>query len=211
VETFVVHTTQIVYLVTVSPTKTPTSIPSSPTHTPTKGAETYVNFKAIITLTGLSISSTSTLVIRDSRYLTSKLDTASLLSYVVYTLLGLTSSSTVNAMLVEDGSGAYLTTFNVSILAESMGYTADSVNVLYSNCISILTDSVSSGTFISTIKSVAVDWGYSDFGSVSTLGNFYFTRNSTIYGYTIPPTIVPSIGRFDFSILNLFSVFAFLF
>ena len=45
---FVVRTIQIDYLLTVSPTTIPTVSPSSPTYSPTKGAETYVNFDAMI-------------------------------------------------------------------------------------------------------------------------------------------------------------------
>ena len=199
-ETFEVHTTQIEYLITASPTTTPTIVPSSPTHVPTKGAKSFVNFQAVITLTGLMIDSpVSYFLVHDSRLLTSRSDTISLLSYVVYTLLGLTSSSTVNTALVADGAANYVATFNISILAESLGYTANSVTALYSSCISILTESVTSGNFVSTIKLQALDWGYSDFDSVNSVGSFGFTRNNTIYAYSNPPTVKPSTGIITFS------------
>ena len=192
-ESFVVHTTQIEYLVTVSPTATPTVTPSSPTRVPTKGAETFVTFQAITTLTGLPIPSATAR--NDSRYLTSESDTVSLLSYVVYTLLGLTSASTVNTALVADEAANYVTTFTINILAESLGYTAASVNALYTHCISILTDSVTSGDLVNSIKSEAADWGYSDFNSVDSVGTISFSKKNTTYAYSNPPTVAPSLGR----------------
>lgn len=198
-ETFEVQTTLIEYLVTVAPTTTPTVSPSSPTPVPTRGAETFVDFNASITLSGLPIpvmsATPSLLSMTERRRLTSKTDTASLLSYVVYDLLGLTPSSTVTAALAADGTGNYVTTFSISILAESLGYTAGSATALYSYCISVLTESVTSGSFISTIKSLAVDWGYSDFDSVSNAGSFSFSKNRTVYAYSNPPTVAPSTGR----------------
>jgi len=195
---FEVKTTLIEYLVTVSPTTTPTVAPLSPTPVPTRQSETFVNINAIITLSGLPIaaaSSTAFLSITERRYLTSETDTVSLLSYVVYDLLGLTSSSTVTTRLVADGAGDYLAIYNITILAESLGYTAGSATALSIHCTSILSASVDSGNFISTIKSTAVDWGYSDFESVSTVGSFSFSGNSTTYAYTIPPTAAPSSGE----------------
>ena len=184
-------------MITVSPTIAPTAFPSSPTHIPTRGAVTYVTFQVIITLTGLTISSTTSQLYKNEiRFLTSNADTVSLLSYVMYYLLGLTSASTVNTMLVAHGAGNYVTTFNISIAAESLGYSANSVVALYSSCMSILTNSIASGSFISTIKLFAEDWGYSDFDTVSNVGTFTFFRNSTTYTYTNSPTITPMIGMF---------------
>jgi len=197
-ETFGVTTSKIEYLVTVSPTTTPTVSPSSPTRIPTRGSETYVNLKAIITLSGLPIPVTyteATLSIDMRRHLTSKSDTVSLLSYVVYDLLGLTSSCTVKTTLADDNAGNYITSFNITILAESLGYTADSASELQGYCTSVLTASVTSGTFVSSIQSLAVVWGYSDFGSVSSVGTFSFTSNSTTVAYTILPTALPTSGN----------------
>jgi len=117
---FSVATVQVDYLETLSPTTSPTAAPSMPTIAPTIGTETNVNFDSTITLTGLTVT-----VAAARRALTSLEETESQLSYVVFSLLGLAEGSSVSTVLVSDGAGNYDATFAISILVESLGYTAD--------------------------------------------------------------------------------------
>jgi len=107
----------------------------------------------------------------------------------------------VNTVLAADGTVNYVSTFSVSILAESLGYDSNTVSNLYNNSTKLLSNSVTSGSFVSTVKTLAQQKGYADFSALGTSTGFIFSNYTVIYLYasintpTFSPTIKISSGN----------------